>query len=173
LYKENNLGIGASMKGIFLLSSLFSILILIIVIVLMSSLIWIFTEIYGVEANMGLVNPREVKIRILFNPAKYESVLLSFLELEHQGMPMKKILNAVVIQNDAEAWMTEIKDFIDVSKISSDFLNQMLDGKPYLLKIREPELIISSFSESSIWQKVSTKVFLLDGSDIDVELYIG
>ena len=161
------------MKGIFLLSSLFTFIILIIVIIMMTSLIWIFTEIYVVEESLGLVNPREVEIRILFNPARYESALLSFLELEHQGIPMKKILNAVAIQNSAEVWIPKIKDSIVVSDISRDFLNDMLNGKPYLLKIREPEIIIGAFSESSIWQKVSTKAFLLNGEPVDLELYVG
>jgi hypothetical protein len=161
------------MKGIFLLSSLFLFILLIIVVIMMSSLIWIFTEIYGVEARLGLANPREVIIKILFNPARYESALLALLELEYQGIPMKKILNAVAIQNNTTIWLPEIHDFIDASEISNDFLNQLLEGRSYLLKIREPEIIIASFSKSSTLQKVSTKIFLLNGEPVDLELYVG
>jgi hypothetical protein len=162
------------MKGIELLSDLFSVFVLIIVIIIMVSLIWIFTEIKVVAYGTGLVKARDVTIRILFNPVRYDSVLLTFLELRSQGMPIKKILNAVAIQNTTKPWMPETSSFIDAAQISDYILgNQLLTGKNYLLKIRDPEIILAKSGNSNDWQKTSTELFLLNGKPVDLELYVG
>ncbi len=161
------------MKGIELLSDLFTLFMLIIIIMIMVSLIWIFTEIKIVAYGTGLVKARDVTIRILFNPVKYDSVLLTFLELRSQNMPIKKILNAVAIQNTTKPWMPETRSFIDAAQISNNILNQLLTGKSYLLKIRDPEVIIAKSGNSYDWQKSSTELFLLNGKPVDLELYVG
>lgn len=160
------------MKGIELLSDLFILFMLIIIVILMCGLIWAFTLIYGVESSLGLVNPRQVTLRILFQPLKYESVLLTFLELEHQEMPMKKILNVVAIQGTTDIWIDG--KTIDAKSVSEGFLTEILEEKTYLLKTINPEIIIARSSTlSSSLQKVSTKLFLLDGESINLELYVG
>ena len=160
------------MKGITLLSDFFLLIILIIVIIMMSGLLWVIMLIYGVEAQLGFVNPREVTLRVLFNPLKYESVLLTFLELEHQGIRMKKILNSVAIQNSLNVWVDGKP--IDASEVSEEFLNQLLEGRTYLLKIVKPEIIIAKSTVlSSSLQKTSTKLFLLNGNFVELEFYVG
>jgi hypothetical protein len=158
------------MKGITLFSDLFVLFMLIVVIILMCSLVWVFTEIYGVEASLGLVSPRTVTLRIFFNPIKYESALSAFLELKYEGMSMKKILNVVAIQKNTNIWIDGKS--IDATQVSKTFLDQMIN-KPYLLKIREPEIVIASSLSALNWQKVSTKLFLLDGKYVDLEFYVG
>lgn len=160
------------MKGIELLSDLFLLFMLIIVIILITSLIWVFTEIKVVTYGLGVVKPREATIRILFNPVRYESALLTFLELKHQDIPMKKILNAIAIQNNTKVWMPETSGFIDASAVSKGFLDEILKGKSYLLKIRDPEIIIAESGKSSRWQKTSIELFLLNGKPVDLELYV-
>ncbi len=92
-------------------------------------------------------------------------------------MPMKKLLNAVAIQNNTTVWMPEANGnnggFINVSIISNNFLDDLLIGKIYLLKIRNPEIIIVESETSSLWQKISTELFLLDGKPVDLDLYVG
>jgi hypothetical protein len=162
------------MKGIELLSDLFSVFMLIIIIIIMVGLIWIFTEIKFVAYGTGLVKARDVTIRILFNPVKYDSVLLTFLELRPQGIPMKKILNAAAIQNTTRPWMPETSSFVNAAQISYDILSQqLLTGKSYLLKIRNPEIVIAQSGNSYDWQKTSTELFLLNGKPVDLELYVG
>ncbi len=161
------------MKGIELLSDLFSVFVLIIIIIIMVSLIWIFTEIKFVAYGTGLVKARDVTIRILFNSVKYDSVLLTFLELRPQGIPMKKILNAAAIQNTTRPWMPETSSFVNAAQMSDDVLNQLLEGKSYLLKIRNPEIVIAQSGNSYDWQKTSTELFLLNGKPVDLELYVG
>jgi len=158
------------MKGVTLFSDLFVLFILIVVVILMCGLIWVFTMIYSVEATLGFANPREVTLRIFFNPLKYESVLLSFLELKHQEISMKEILTLVAIQNNTNIWVDGKN--IDAKAVSEDFLGKMLE-KPYLLKTVDPQITIASYSYSSSWQKISTKLFLLNGEAVDLEFYVG
>ena len=165
------------MRGIELFSDLFLLFILIIVVIIVTSLVWVFTEIKVVGSALGIINPREATIRILFNPVKYESTLLTFLELRHDGIPMKKILNAVAIQNNTTVWLPDANggkgDFIDASVVSKNFLDEIIKSNIYLLKIRDPEIIIVESGSSSRWQKTSTELFLLDGKPVDLDLYVG
>ncbi len=160
------------MKGISIFSDLFTLFILIIVIVFMCVLIWIFTEIYVIGSSFGLIQPREATVRVLYSPIKYESALLTFLEIRYQGMKMKKILNAVVIQNNTTVWMPDINKFVDASDVSENFLDQIFSGRIYLLKTRDPEIIICSSGKSNYWQKTSTELFSLNGKPVDLELYV-
>lgn len=167
------------MKGMELLSDLFSLFMLIIVIMLITALIWVFTEIRVVGSTF--VKPRQATINIFFNPVRYESAFLTFLELKHKGIPMKKLLNLAVIQNTTNVWVPEIfnpalgtyGDFVNVSTVSRSFFNDILNGKTCLLKIRNPEIIIVDGSGPRYWQKVSMELFSLNGKPVDLELYVG
>lgn len=164
------------MRGVSLLSDMFLLIIIMVEVILMVGIIWVFQSVYGVESSLGLVNPRYVTLNVLFKPAKYESTFLSFLELDCttciQKISMKEIMNAVAIQ---ESTTVEVKgEVIDAIQASEDLLNQMLDKKSYLLKIRNPQMVIaeSQVLPASL-QKVSTKLLLLDGEDVDLDLYVG
>jgi hypothetical protein len=163
------------MKGIESLSDLFLLFMLIIVVIIMTTLIWVLTEIRVVASSVGALRARDVDIRILFNPVRYDSALLTLLELRDPtwGIPMKKLLNAVAIQNTTNVWLPEAKSFIDVSAISKTFLDEILNGKVCLLKIRDPEIIIYKSGTASTLQKTSTELFLLNGKIVDLELYVG
>ena len=145
---------------------------IIVVILLVSGLIWIFTEIYGVGAKLGAINPREVTLRIFFKPVEDESVLLSFLESTYQGIPMKRIINVVAVQGTTDIWLDN--KFIDAKRASEYFLDQVYPGRGYMLKFSNPEIIIaeSAISLKKDLQIVSTKLFLLDGSDVTLQLLV-
>jgi hypothetical protein len=165
------------MKGIEMFSDLFLLFMLVIVIIIMTTLIWVLTEVRVVAYGVGAATPKDVNIRILFNPVRYDSALLTFLELREptSGIPMKKLLNAVAIQNTTNVWLPETKSFIDVSGNSTAFLNEILNGRIYLLKIRDPEIIIAesgTLSTSTI-QKTSIELFLLNGKTADLDFYVG
>jgi len=168
------------MKGITLLSDLFLLLILIVEVIIIVGLVWVFEIIYGVESRVGITqpfnNPREVILNVLFKPVKYESALLAFLELDckscEQRISMKDILNAVAIQGKKDVWLNG--ESIDAEEVSKELLDELLELKPYLLKTREPQIIIAqSTTLPAQLQKVSTNLFLLDGAPIDLELYVG
>jgi hypothetical protein len=128
---------------------------------------------------VGTARPRDVNIRILFNPVRYDSALLTFLELRDPtyGISMKKLLNLVAIQNNSRVWVPEINGgsggFVDVSVASKNILDEILNGKIYLLKIRDPEIIIAESGTSSTFQKTSIELFLLNGKTADLEFYVG
>jgi len=163
------------MKGIESLSDLYLLFMLIIVVIIMTSIIWVLTEIRTVASDIGWLHTRDVDIRLLFNPVRYDSALLTFLELREPTwkIPMKKLLNAVAIQNTTNVWLPEAKSFIDVSGNSTAFLDEILNGKVYLLKIRDPEIIIAESGTASTLEKTSTELFLLNGKTVDLDLYVG
>jgi hypothetical protein len=163
------------MKG-GILAGLFLVLMTIMIVLIVSGLIWVFTEIYGVSAKLGLVNPREVTLRVFFKPLEDDSVMLSLLEHEYVSgstrIPMKRILNAVAIQGTTSIWLDN--NFIDVKSEVGGILNKVYFDRGYLLKISNPELIIAS-SQRGVkkdLQTVSTKLFLLDGKTIDLQLLV-
>lgn len=145
--------------------------------ILMSALIWVFTIIYGVEASFGVVNPRTVTLNVFFKPVNYESAFLAFLESDYisssgKNIPMKKILNAVVIQNKTDIWLEG--EPINAKSASENLLNEMID-KPYLLKIAKPEIKIAESAAAlpPNVQKISTNLFLLNGNYVELEFYVG
>jgi hypothetical protein len=157
-------------KGVTLLSNIFLFIMILVLMVLMGIFIWAVMLIQGVEAQLGISSPRNIELTVLFKPVDYDTTLLSFLETEYQGVPMKRIINAVAIQETTDVWI-EGKN-IDVKMVSEDFLK--IIEKPYLLKIRDPEIILAENEKLSLdIQKVSTNVFLLNGDSIDLELYVG
>ncbi len=140
---------------------------------IMITIIWAMMQVRGIDAFLGIYAPRNVELKIHSNPTKYDAMILTFLEYEHEGIPMKKILNAVAIQDNTNIWIDD--KWIDVKLVSEEFLGREID-RPYLLKIRDPELEIASSGDEIVVmgiQKVSQKVFLLDGEGVDLELYIG
>jgi hypothetical protein len=167
------------MKGMTLLSDIFLLLMLIGLIIIMSSLVWAIILIHGVMGQLGLSSPRNVEFTVLLNPIRYDTTLLAFLESNYQGIPVKEIINAAVIQKKTIDIWVEGK-FIDMQTVSNDFFSKALDANkdgtidsPYLLKIRDPEMILGQYgSLTSNLQRVSTKVFLLDGKSVDLYLYV-
>jgi hypothetical protein len=160
------------MKGITLLQDTFMILAIMGTAAIMIAIIWAMMSIRGIDAYLGLYSPRRIEINVLSNPTKYDAMLLSFLEYEYQGMPMKKLLNAVAIQGKTDIWIDG--KTIDVRSVSENFLKKL--KRPYLLKMRNPEIIIAE-SNNEIYvmdiQKVSEDIFLLNGEVAQIELYIG
>jgi len=167
------------MRGIALLSDLFLLLTLMALVILMSALIWGIILIHGVLGIFGVNSPRNVEFTVLLNPVKYDTTLSSFLDYHYQGIPVKKIINAAAIQNKATDIWVDGKS-IDMQTVSNEFFSRTLDSNkdgtidnPYLLKTREPELILGSYkSLTSNIQKVSTKVFVMDGGSVDIDFYV-
>jgi len=164
------------MKGITLFSDVFSLFVLIGVIMLASVLLWAFIVVYNVQEKLGFVNPRIVELTLLFNPIKYDMTIISLLEYEYNGIPIKKILNAVAIQENTTVWIEG--EEIDASIVCENFLSSRID-EPYMLKIiPKQELIIvgqimPSIPETPLHvQETSTKLFLLDGENVELKLLV-
>jgi len=164
------------MKGITLFSDIFSIFVLIGVIMLATLLIWAFIVIYSFEAQLGVATPRTVELTLFFNPLKYDTTIMSLLEYEYEGIPMKKILNAVAIQENTTVWIEN--KIIDASLVVENFLSSRID-EPFMLKMILPsrEIIIVEEVMPPIpgplyVQETSTKLFLLDGRNVELKLLV-
>jgi len=159
------------MKGVTLISDLFLLITSLALTVLMISFIWALIVIHGVEGSLGITSPRNVGYKVMFNPINYDTTLLAFLELNNNGITMKKLINAVVVQNNTIVWLDG--RFIDAKTVSENYLSSFID-RPYLLKTRNPEIdIAESGTLLGTFQKVSMKLFTLNGEDVDLELYVG
>lgn len=167
------------MKGFSLYADLLSIFILIGIIMLASLLLWTLIIIYNVEINLGTARPRTIELTFFFNPVKYDTTLMSFLETQHNGIPMKKILNAVAIQENSIVWL-EGKEINDLSTFCDNFLSPKIGSNPYILKVVLPskEIILvekpmPSFPDTPLHlQETTSKLFLLDGSTADMKLLV-
>jgi len=160
------------MKGVSLLSDIFLLLALIAVTIMMTMFIWYLILIYEVILTpTGLSTTREVNIRLLSGPAGYYSTMLSFLELNYNNIPMKRIVNAVAIQGKTEIWI-EGKRIIADDVIES-VLTPMIN-KDYLLKISPQDIILAQHGdlEKIGIQKVSTELFLLNGEAVELQLLV-
>jgi len=158
------------MKGISIFSDVFLLFALLAITILMVTFIYIMWLTYGVESLSGLTQTRKVALNLFFKPVKYDSVFLSFLELTNNGIPMKTLLEEVLIQNSTNVWIKG--EYIDVSSVSSNFLQKLID-KPYILKLTNPEIIVAQSGYSKSYQKITTKLFSVDGSEHSLEFYVG
>jgi len=162
------------MKGVTIISDIFLLIVTLALTVLMIGFIYAMIYIHGVEAQLGVASPRSVEYEVLFNPVEYDTTLLAYLEYEHEGITMKKILNAVAIQENTTVWIDG--KFVNVKEVSENYFRDLIE-RSYLMKIREPEIYIAQKGELPAApvtiQKVSTKLFLLNGESVDLELYAG
>jgi hypothetical protein len=164
------------MKGISLLSDLFLLLTLIGLTIMMTLFVWYLILLYEfVITPVGLSTPREVTLRLVTKPAEYDSLMLSFLELDYNGIKMKRIVNAAAIQGKTDIWLDGQN--INAKSVAEGFLATMID-KDYLLKISPQEIVLADDGtlESSNTplgiQKVSTELFLLNGEAVELQLFV-
>ena len=163
------------MKGVSLLSDIFLLLALISVTIIMTMFLWYLIIIYEfVLTPTGVSTPKEITIRLLSSPAGYFSTMMSLLELNYNGVPIKKIVNAVAIQGKTDIWLDGQN--IDASNIK-DILTPLIN-KEYLLKISPQEIYIAQNGDFETYntplslQKVSTQLFLLDGEAVELQLLV-
>ena len=164
------------MKGITLISDIFLIIVLLAITVIMSLFIWVLILTFNVESKFvpgGMPTTRNVELKLVFKPITYDSVMSAFLEYEYQGVPMKKILEAVAIQENANVWL-EGKT-IDAGSVSENFLTPQIN-KYYLLKIGDITLAkngqLTSQSSPLGAQKVSMNLFTLNGKEVFMQLFV-
>jgi hypothetical protein len=168
------------MKGISLLSDLFLLLTLIGLTIMMTLFVWYLILLYEfvitpVITEVGLSTPRELTLRLVTKPAEYDSLMLSFLELDYNGIKMKRIVNAAAIQGKTDIWLDGQN--INAKSVAEGFLATMID-KDYLLKISPQEIVLADDGtlESSNTplgiQKVSTELFLLNGEAVELQLFV-
>lgn len=165
------------MKGISLLSDLFMLFALISVTIMMTLFLWYLILIYEFALQpAGMSTTRDVTLRLLIEPADYDSTMLAFLELKHQGITMKRLLNAAAIQGSTDIWI-DGKD-IDLAAVAESALTPMIEND-YILKIAsQPEINVVTHGA---WvsgntpmglQEVSTDLFLLNGGAVELQLLV-
>jgi len=155
------------MKGIELFGDILMLIMLIAMVVLLNLLIW---TLITLQHYTGLSSVRNIELNIHTTPSTLSSSFLAFLELNYNGIPMKKILTAVAVQQNTNIWIDGQQ--IDATDVSKRFLDSMF-SQPYMLKINNPEIIIAkSGTLSSQFFKTSTKIFTLDGAALDLQLFV-
>lgn len=158
------------MKGFTLLSDIFMLFTLIGVSVLMVTFVYVIWLTHGTLSKLGITGPQQIALTLFYKPVQYDSTLMSFLELTNSSIPMKDLLEQVAIQNSTYIWLNG--ESIDVSSVSNRFMKEILN-RPYILKIVKPEITIASNGFSKSYEKISTKLFLLDGKYVSLEFYVG
>ena len=159
-------------------ADMFSIFVLIATIILMTLLVWGFIIIYEVESFGGFANPRTVKLTMFTYPIKYDSMMLSFLEYEYDGISMREILNAVAVQESKDVWIRGV--WIDMSIATEDFFDPKIE-KPFILRMQSGEneinilwsdiMPVSQDAPLNI-QKTSIDFFTLNGEVAYLELLV-
>jgi len=164
------------MKGVTLISDIFLMICLLAITVIMSLFIWALITIFQVESKFmpgGMPTTRNVELKLFFKPVTYDSLMSAFLEYESQGIKIKKILNAVAIQGKTDIWLEG--KFIDVSSVSEGFLTPQID-KNYLLRIGDKTIAkngqLTSQNLPLEIQKVSTFLFILNGKEVFMQLFV-
>ncbi len=165
------------MKGITLLSDVFLLIVLLAVIVFMSIFAWSLIITFEAESRLGMITPRTVELNLFFRPVKYDNTLLAFLELEYEGIKVKKIINAIPIQNSTVVWLGK---FIDTENVCKN-LSQMISND-FILKIkpkRSSEIIVCKKGTTArppvkltFTQKIVTEIFLLNGESAELQLFV-
>jgi len=166
------------MKGIFLMSKMFLIFTTLAMTIILTTIIWLLIVTHEIESRLFVTSPRNVELSLFIRPSKYETTLLSFLELEKDGIPMKKLIEAVAIQNSTDIWIDGKS--INVRAAADGYLQNIIDTD-YLLKISypdEPEIKISEVQLSTSSQvplqafKTSTELFLPDGKIAYLKFFV-
>jgi len=164
------------MKGITLLGDVFLLISLLAIVVILSLFVWALIYMFQVESKFtpgGMPTTRDVEIKLFLNPINYDNLMLSFLEYDYQGIPMKKILNAVAIQGKTDIWLDG--NSINATVVSEQFLTPMIT-KYYLLKLGDIIVaengILANENVPTGIQKVSTYLFLLDGEKVNLQLFV-
>jgi hypothetical protein len=165
------------MKGVTLFADVISVLVLLAVIMISVLIIWWLILIRNVEVWAGAASPRMVDLTVYYLPAKYDAILMTFLESQSNGVSMKRALEAAAIQESKMVWLDGQN--VDVGDAATTFLSSI--GKPYILKIVLPnkevliannEEIKSAASRPTELQQTSEKLFLLNGEVVDLELLV-
>jgi len=164
------------MKGITLISDIFLVICLLALTVIMSLFIWALIMMFQVESKFvpgGMPTTRNVELKLFLKPINYDALMTAFLEYEHEGIKIKKILNAVAIQGKTDIWLEG--KFINAKLVSENFLTPQIN-KDYLLRIGD--LTVAKYGQFASGnlplgiQKVSTFLFILNGKEIYMQLFV-
>lgn len=172
-------------------SDIFMLFVLLVTMLLISGMLWavIMTYKFGDDDNWT----RDLKIKLFENPLKNDGVLLAILETTESGVPMKKLFTLVAIQQPDPCTVKEgcIVSYegntYDVAALTNTLLNDVYfklrknqnnQPKNYLLRITDPEMILGGiYNEDGIIvpntdQKSTTRLWLVDGTTVNLELYV-
>jgi hypothetical protein len=166
------------MKGISLIQDTFLLICEIALVVITAVFVWVLILTFQVEDRIlpgGVPTTRSVEMNTFIKPASYESMMSAFLESQYLGISIKEIVNAQAIQMNAAGTVWLDGKTIDLASIAHDYWDTKL-GRYYILKvgntiIAEKGTLTSSSSPTAL-QKVSVRLFLLDGSESYLQLFV-
>jgi hypothetical protein len=120
-------------------------------------------------------------LTIFSNPVKYDATLSALLESSYDGIQVKKILEAVAIQENTSVWVDDgtSNKLVDANLACKNFLSPVIN-EPYVLKVvlSTKEIMVVENTIPSMpnmpthFQETSTKLFLLNGDDAELKLLV-
>ena len=120
----------------------------------------------------GMPTTRTVEMSLVYRPIDYDAIMSAFLENEKNGIKMKKIMNAVAIQENTTVWLEG--DWINAEQVSETLLGQQIN-RDYMLKIDDIIVVRRGLLSSKMplgIQKTYTTVFLLNGEEAYLQLFV-
>lgn len=164
------------MKGVSILQDMFLLIFLIAIIVILTLFVWVLIITFQAESRLapgGLPTTRNVEMTLIYRPIDYDAIMSAFLENEYSGIKIKRLLNAVAIQEDTTVWLDG--KMVDVKQVSENILNQQIK-RDYILKV--DDFIVASRGMLSTGkmpmeiQKTYTIMFLLNGEESYLQLFV-
>jgi hypothetical protein len=164
------------MKGISLIQDTFLLICTIAIVVIMTIFVWVLILTFQVEDRLlpgGVPTTRSVEMSMFVKPATYESMMSAFLESEYNGVKVKEIMNAVAIQRSKTVWLRG--DIIDSEEVAHDYMDNRI-GRYFILKVDDIVIAergtLTSSNNPMSFQKVSIRMFMLDGTESFLQLLI-
>jgi hypothetical protein len=122
------------MKGIEVFASLVAILFLIGISSMLAG-VAIMTLNLVSQPSTAPIN-YEMRLSYLYPPIKYETMLLSYLEVtDTSGFQIKKILMYAAYQNNIEDVFIDGKDVTTLKSTTSDIFTKWIPSNPYLISL--------------------------------------
>ena len=163
------------MKGVSLVQDIFLIIFLVSLIVILTIFVWVLIITFQAENMLipgGMPTTRTVEMSLVYRPIDYDAIMSAFLENEKNGIKMKKIMNAVAIQENTTVWLEG--DWINAEQVSETLLSQQIN-RDYMLKIDDIIVVRRGLLSSKMplgIQKTYTTVFLLNGEEAYLQLFV-
>ena len=156
------------MKGVSILSDMFWIFALLGTIIFVTTFIYYTWLAYGITSRLGQTGPREINLQLFIKPVEYNSALLALLETHYDGIPIKRILNAVATQENKIV-------YIDDKQINAEeaVVQNMNIQRAYLIRTVDPEVVIAQNGVlKGALVKLTTQIFSINGKPTTLEFYV-
>ncbi|MBN2202970.1 MAG: hypothetical protein JW700_02205 [Candidatus Aenigmarchaeota archaeon] len=121
------------MKGVELLASLFAVLIMIGIGSLLGGLVIFIINTAELPTSQPI--DYEMQMHATYPPVKYETMLLSYLESDYEGMQFKKILAYAAYHENLDNLYVDGIRIVDLEKSTKDVFDQWIPNQAYIIEL--------------------------------------